>query len=189
MSRFPMGLFRKYRSASWPVPTVVYPDPVRRSSRSAERDASSGTTSRTDRRGSGADVRMLREFVPGDDVRDLHWKQSARLQKWIVRERQDERSHRTIFVVDNSVSRAFDPDELARVERAIAATAGEALRLLEAGGEAGVSARGLVVPPGGGAGQRRRILEALARLEIYPASSAPPLPPARPGERRREVAA
>jgi len=189
MSRFPMGLFRKYRNATWPAPTVVYPHPVRSGRAGTDRDASSGTISRTDRRGFGADVRTLREFVPGDDVRDLHWKQSARLQKWIVRERQDERSQRTIFVVDNAVSRRLDPAEIARVERAIAATAGEALRLLESGGEAGIAARGLFVPPGGGAGQRRRILEGLARLEIHEASTAPPLPPARGGERRREVAA
>src|SRR5512142_2223210 len=34
MSRFPVGLFRKYRDAAWPRPIVVYPDPFR----SARRD-------------------------------------------------------------------------------------------------------------------------------------------------------
>lgn len=189
MSRFPMGIFRKYRSATWPAPTVVYPEPLRLRRGAAIREPSPGTSAVSDRRGFGADLRTLREFVAGDDVRDLHWKQSARLQKWIVRERQDERSRRTIFVIENAVSNLLDPEALARVEKAISATAGEALQLLESGGEAGIAARGLFVPPGGGAGQRRRVLEALARIAIYPAASAPPLPPSRPGERRREAAA
>jgi uncharacterized protein (DUF58 family) len=188
MSRFPLGLFRKYRRASWPAPVVVYPNPECTDRRDDPGDASSGTSAYSTRRGFGADLLTLREFVSGDDVRDLHWKQSARLQKWIVRERQDERSRRVIFVVENAVSDPFDPVELARVEKAIAAAAGQALALLESGGEAGLAARGISVPPGAGAGQRRRILEGLARVEIHRASEAPPLPPLPRGERRREVA-
>ena len=188
MSRFPVGLFRKHRSASWPQPVVVYPDPARGARRHDSGD-SSGAASSSRRRGFGAEVRTLREFVSGDDVRDLHWKQSARLGKWIVRERQDERSRRIVFEVENAVADPLDPAAVAAVERAIAATAGEALALLEAGGEAGLAARGISVPPAGGAGQRRRILEALARIEIHPAASAPAFPPPRPGESRREVAA
>jgi uncharacterized protein (DUF58 family) len=188
MSRFPVGLFRKYRRAAWPRPVVVYPDPVRSSRRQDSDDSSSGLTAYSMRRGFGAELRTLREFVSGDDVRDLHWKQSARLQKWIVRERQDERSRRVVFFVENAVADPLDPESLGRVERSISATAGEALALLESGGEAGLAARGISVAPGGGAGQRRRILEALAHLEIHPLASAPPMPSLRPGDRRRDVA-
>jgi len=188
MSRFPLGLFRKYRCASWREPVIVYPNPERAPRRDDPGDASSGTTAYSTRRGFGADLRTLRDFVSGDDVRDLHWKQSARLQKWIVRERQDERSRRVIFCVDNAVSDPLDPVALARLEKVIATTAGEALALLESGGEAGLVARGISVAPGGGAGQRRRVLEGLARIEIYPASAAPPLPRSARGELRREVA-
>ena len=188
MSRFPVGLFRKYRGASWPKPIVVYPDPARGARRPEAPESSGGATSSASRRGFGPEVRTLREFVSGDDVRDLHWKQSARLQKWIVRERRDERSRRVVFAVDNAVADPLDPAAVAAVERAIAATAGEALALVEAGGEAGLAARGVSVAPAGGAGQRRRILEALARLEILPFAAAPAFPPPRPGE-RREVAA
>jgi len=189
MSRFPVGLFRKYRPASWPRPIVVYPDPVRSSRREDAGDSPAGAASSPRRRGFGPEVRTLREFVSGDDVRDLHWKQSARLQKWIVRERQDARSRRVVFEVENAVPDPLDPAAIAAIERVIAVTAGAALALLEAGGEAGIAARGASVPPAGGAGQRRRILEALAHLEVHAAASAPPFPPPRPGESRREAAA
>lgn len=188
MSRFPVGLFRKYRPAMWPLPVLVYPDPVRAPRRSDPSDSPSGSTARSTRQGFGPEIRTLREFVSGDDVRDLHWKQSARLQKWIVRERQDERSRRVVFFVENGVADPLDPESLARLEGAIAATAGEALALLESGGEAGLAARGVAVSPAGGAGQRRRILEALARMEIHALSSAPPMPSLRPGDLRRDVA-
>jgi len=188
MSRFPVGLFRKYRPAASPRPVVVYPDPVRGPRRGDVAGSASGTTARSMRRGFGAEVRTLREFVSGDDVRDLHWKQSARLQKWIVRERQDERSRRVVFFVENAVADPLDPESLGRLEKTISATAGEALSLLESGGEAGLAARGVSIAPAGGAGQRRRILEALARLEIHSLSGAPPMPWLRPGDRRRDVA-
>jgi uncharacterized protein (DUF58 family) len=189
MSRFPVGLFRKYRNATSPRPIVVYPDPVRSARREDAGDSPAGAAASPRRRGFGPEVRTLREFVSGDDVRDLHWKQSARLQKWIVRERQDARSRRVVFEVENAVGDPLDPAAIALLERAIAVTAGEALALLEAGGEAGIAARGVSLPPAGGAGQRRRILETLARLEIHAAASAPPFPPPRPGETRREAAA
>lgn len=188
MSRFPIGLFRKYRGAVWPAPFVVYPNPIRARHVEDPADSAAGTATTSNRRGFGADLRTLREFVSGDDIRDLHWKQSARMQKWIVRERQDERSRRVVFVVENAVADPLDPSALARVEEGVATAAGEALALLESGGEAGLAARGVSIPPGGGAGQRRRLLEALARIEIFAAASAPPIPPAAPGERRREVA-
>ena len=188
MSRFPVGLFRKYRRAAVPRPIVVYPDPVRASRRNDPGQASAGASASFARRGFGAELRTLREFVSGDDVRDLHWKQSARLQKWIVRERQDERSQRVTFFVENAVGDPLDPETIARVERSISATAGEALAHLESGGEAGIAARGVFVAPAGGAGQRRRILEALAGIEIHAVAAAPPMPASRPGDSRREVA-
>jgi uncharacterized protein (DUF58 family) len=189
MSRFPAGLFRKYRSVTWPHPLVVYPDPLRSARREETGESPTGTASSVRRRGFGPEVRTLRDFVSGDDVRDLHWKQSARLGKWIVRERQDERSRRVVFEVNNVVADPLDPGAVAAVERAIAATAGEALALIEGGGEAGLAARGASISPAGGAGQRRRILEALARLEIHDSGSAPPFPAPRPGETRRQAAA
>ena len=49
------------------------------------------------RRGGGFDIRTLREFTPGDDPRDMHWKQSARMRRWIVREREAERDRAVVL--------------------------------------------------------------------------------------------
>jgi uncharacterized protein (DUF58 family) len=187
MSRFPLGLFRKYSGVRIPEEIVVFPSPSRLGSREPLEDSLRGGKHSSARRGFGADVRTLREFSFGDDVRDVHWKQSARMQKWIVREREDERSRSIVFVVDNALSNPLDPEEVERLERAISLTAGESLWLLANGREVGLVARGLSVPPGGGFAQRRRLLEALARLSGIGLERAPAFPPPRPGEVRREL--
>ncbi len=189
MSRFPMGLFRKYAGVRTPEEIVVFPFPARRGSREPVSDSLRGGRHSSARRGFGAEVRTLREFSPGDDVRDIHWKQSARMQKWIVREREDERSRSIVFVVDNALSNPLEPAQVERLEGLISLTAGEALRLLADGREVGLVARGLSIPLGSGFSQRRRMLEALARLPVIAAAAAPAFPPARPGEVRRELAA
>ena len=189
MSRFPLGLFRKYADARIPEEIVVFPFPARDASREPVEDSIRGRKRSSSRRGFGAEVRTLREFSSGDDVRDLHWKQSARMQKWIVREREDERSSAVVFVVDNALANPLDPAEIEQLERSISLTAGDALRVLAGGGEIGLAARGVSVPPGAGFPQRRRFLEALARLPTIAQEGAPPFPPPRPGERRRRLAA
>jgi uncharacterized protein (DUF58 family) len=189
MSRFPLGLFRKYASVKIPEDILVFPAPERRASREPLDASLRGGSHSSASRGFGTEVRTLRDFSFGDDVRDLHWKQSARMQRWIVREREDERSRSIVFVVDNALDRPLDPTGLARLERVISLTAGEMLRLLGSGRQVGLVARGVSIPLGGGFAQRRRVLEALARISAIGLAHAPAFPAPRPGEVRRELAA
>jgi uncharacterized protein (DUF58 family) len=189
MSRFPLGIFQKYRSVAIPREILVFPDPLRSAFLQPPEEAVRSGRLFSRLRGFGAGTRTLRDFVAGDDPRDLHWKQSARLQKWIVRERESERSRAVIFIVENAAADPLSLDEIEGIERRISRTAGEALALLSRGGEAGLEAHGASLRPGSGLAQRRALLEALARLEIFPAVQAPPISPPRPGELRREAAA
>jgi uncharacterized protein (DUF58 family) len=131
---------------------------------------------------------MLREFSPGDDPRDMHWKQSARMRRWIVREREAERDRAVVLTVDNALAEPEDPAALERLEHAISRCAGQALVLLARGGEVGFQARGVRVVPSPGRAQRSRILEALARLPAIPTAGAPDFPPLRRGDHRVTVA-
>ncbi len=189
MSRFPLGLFQKYAGVRIPREIVVFPHPVRSTRMPPPEESARGGLMASRRRGFGAETRTFRDFVAGDDPRDVHWKQSARMQKWIVRERESERARAVVFVLDNSVVNPLSPEEAAQVEEKIARTAGEALSLLARGGDAGLAARGTSLRPGSGPSQRRAFLEALARLPVYPRAEAPPFPLPHRGEIRREVAA
>ncbi len=52
------------------------------------------------RRGEGQDFHQLREYRPGDSLRQIDWKASARLSKPISREYQDERDQEVFFLLD-----------------------------------------------------------------------------------------
>lgn len=54
------------------------------------------------RRGEGQDFHQLREYHPGDPLRQIDWNASARLRKLISREYQDERDQEIIFLIDCS---------------------------------------------------------------------------------------
>jgi len=52
------------------------------------------------RRGEGLDFRQLREYRRGDSQRQVDWRASARMQKLISREYQDERDQEIVFLLD-----------------------------------------------------------------------------------------
>jgi uncharacterized protein (DUF58 family) len=184
LSRFPLGLFRKYSHARLAREIVVYPMPEMSAVPEVPPEDSRGGRPHPSRRGGGSDIRTLRDFVPGDDPRDLHWKQSARMRHWIVREREAERDRVIFLALDNALTDPSDPTGLADLERRISRCAGQALLLLSRGGEVGLVSRGVLVPASAGRAQRTRILDALARVSAVAAAGAPPLPPLRHGDLR-----
>ena len=58
-------------------------------------------------RGSGMALANLREYLPGDDARAIDWKASARFDRLIVREFEEERSQTYYIVLDRSGSATF----------------------------------------------------------------------------------
>jgi uncharacterized protein (DUF58 family) len=52
------------------------------------------------RRGEGTDFRQLREYRQGDSQRSIDWKATARHQKPISREYQEERDQQVVFLLD-----------------------------------------------------------------------------------------
>lgn len=77
------------------------------------------------RRGRGTDFDELREYVPGDDVRDLDWKVSSRMGRPFVRRHREEREFGVMLVVDVSASSGFGSAN--RSKRQYAAEAGATL--------------------------------------------------------------
>ncbi|HYR46430.1 MAG TPA: DUF58 domain-containing protein [Thermoanaerobaculia bacterium] len=187
LSRFPLGLFRKYRHATLARELVVYPLPQASRVPLVPPEDARGGRPHPRRRGGGSDIRTLRDFVPGDDPRDLHWKQSARMRHWIVREREAERDRAVLLAVDNGLADLSDPAALLALEERISRCAAQALLLLSRGAEVGFEARGVRVPPAPGRAQRSRILEALARLEAIALAGAPPFGALRRGDLRWQV--
>lgn len=187
LSRFPLGFFRKYRRARLLREIVVYPLPERCPVPEVPPEEAHGGQPHPLKRGGESGIRTLRDFVAGDDPRDLHWKQSARMGRWIVREREAERDRALFLTVDNAMRDASDPKELERFEKTISRCAEQARVLLSRGGVVGFEARGVKVPASSGRVQRARIMDALARLQPVAREAALPFPPLRRGDLRRIV--
>ncbi len=93
-------------------------------------------------RGPGADLHNLRLFRVGDDPRLIHWKQSAKLDRPMVKELESEEGGRiTLLLVDPAPS-PEKPDEVERLEHDITFVASLAAHLLRGGGEIELRGRG-----------------------------------------------
>jgi uncharacterized protein (DUF58 family) len=118
----------------------------------------------------------LRAYAPGDPLRRIHWKASARHEEFMVREFDREPSGDLWLILDMDAAVQAGAEAEATQEYAVILAASLAAQFLRQGERRAV---GLLVsgrspallPPGRGQGQLWRILEALALAE--PAAGAP----------------
>ena len=89
-TRFPFSLFEKSVELDIPAGVIVYPRPSPPAERSENLPvaAPSGRPFLSGR--VGAFPRGVREHLPSDPVRDIHWKTTARTGRWMVKEREGE---------------------------------------------------------------------------------------------------
>jgi uncharacterized protein (DUF58 family) len=89
-TRYPFGFFLKKRRTPLAGEVIVFP---RLLTQSAQRTAFSpdhGETLGSNRAGSGTDIFTFREYVRGDSLRHIHWKKSASLGRWIMKQSEQE---------------------------------------------------------------------------------------------------
>lgn len=111
------------------------------------------------------EVEHLREFRPGDDRRDIHWKQTARQQRPIVMERRERAAPSRYLVLDRQLPRRDDARLLDRFEDLVSEVASAALAQLRHGESVGLVLGGSVTRPGTGSAHARILLEQLALVE------------------------
>lgn len=158
----PLGLTRSGRPAGEHATLWVHPrrHPVRTVRGSHPRHHHEGRAADDSLRGS-TDLRDVREYVIGDEVRHLHWKATARTGQLMVREYADPDQPRLTVLLDD---RAFALtaelfEEAVEVAASIlfdAVLSGQVTRLLTTGG--------LDVTPSGPSAARQ-VLDALCLLE------------------------
>jgi uncharacterized protein (DUF58 family) len=164
-SGYPIGLFRKGRVHPLADERLVFPSPVPMPRIPPDPRESEGGDARDRRKGRGADIRNLRDAGFGDDPRDVHWPQTARQGKFIVKERASEEGRDALVALDTRRPAGSTADWDERFERAVSEAAGMALQLLARGSRVGLLLGGIVVPPGSGPAHRRSLLRALALVE------------------------
>ncbi len=125
----------------------------------------------------GTNLVGLREYVPGDDLRRLHWATSARTGTLMVREDADPaRAHLVVLLDDRASSHPDgeieDAVEVAASLASAAYQAGHPVRLLTISGRLDLTEPGAVdgVPPG----PARGLVSRLADLEADGSDRTPP---------------
>jgi uncharacterized protein (DUF58 family) len=118
-------------------------------------------------KGEGMEFADLRLFAPGDRVRSINWRASARRNELVVNERHPERNADVILFLDTFAdARSGGRSTL---DLAVRATATLAARYLERRDRVGLVSFGGVLrwlTPGMGTTQRYRIVDALLESEI-----------------------
>lgn len=169
---FPFGLFWKERDIPMPAALVVWPRsdrPVREARTPGRERRRSGEVA-GGAAGQRGEFRNLRDYRPGDDPRDVHWRSSARLGVPLVREYERERAETLWICLDQSRGRAQDAEaeeEMVEVAASLARTA------IERGRPVGLATSDALVDEGTGPAQLERILDALARATFRPDAPAP----------------
>ncbi len=157
-TRFPFSLFEKSAEVDpGDSSLIVYPEPGDVGLSSPGRHAGDQAVGRSARGRKGTSIRGVRGHLPPDPVRDIHWKASARLGKWMVKEREEDSGEG----IDLRIPVPSPPEEFEMVlSRACAAVLacekdGVPYRLR-------VGDRVLVSP--GAGGRRKKALSILARV-------------------------
>lgn len=101
----------------------------------------------------------LREYVPGDDRRHIHWRTSARVNKFMVREFIDNRRSHLAIVIDTNPASYADADEF---ELAVSMAASLGLRAIHDGEETTCVAGGRRLSSHTG----QALLDGLSRTEM-----------------------
>jgi uncharacterized protein (DUF58 family) len=113
----------------------------------------------------GDEFFLLRDYVPGDDIRHVSWKVSARMGRLIVRELEPSISRMVVLVMDTrGLPKTLDDEE--NLELAMDLAASLAVTLLGLHYIVGLELPDCSIGLGRGGGQATKILEALAVANV-----------------------
>jgi uncharacterized protein (DUF58 family) len=88
-------------------------------------------------RGRGLDFSEIRGYLPGDDVRNIDWKATARLRKAHVRVYQEERDRPCLLIIDQRIAMFFGSQQRMKSVSAAQVAALAVWRVLEEGDRIG----------------------------------------------------
>lgn len=174
-TRYPFGLFEKWRLIDDRAELLVYPALVPVPAPDVPWGVPRGERAST-QPGHGTEVAGLRDYRDGDEARSVHWRRSATLGRLVVRERERERGSRLSIVLDERRPEGGGEAWAAAFEDAVSRAASLAERALARGATVDVIARSGASPLVLGGSTPDPIFRFLARIEAIEGADAPPLP-------------
>ncbi|UUA74777.1 DUF58 domain-containing protein [Cellvibrio sp. QJXJ] len=163
------------------TPIKVYPDFVAIANYAilaTENHTSQMGIKKRQRRGEGMEFHQLREYRQGDSLRQLDWKATARRQKLMARDYQDERDQQIVLMIDSGRRMRAKDDELSHFDHAlnamllvsyIALRQGDNVSLLSFGSEGNKKHRW--IPPQKGVERVKTLLNGIYDLQATQATA------------------
>jgi uncharacterized protein (DUF58 family) len=173
----PLGFFVKSKMLGSSRRVLVYPRLLPWSSQPVRRGGGRRAPDALDSRGREGDVTQLRDFREGDELRALHWKQTARQQRLVVVERQRASSRPVFYVLDPRVPDHTNTEQLERFEKLVSEVATGVVRRLQEGVPVGLVVGPDIIPPVRSVGRAPSLLRPLAEVEALPMSAEDPVLP------------
>ena len=99
-TRYPFGFFLKKRRVKISSDVVVYPRILGEDSTHDRFRPLTGDQNVANRPGMGSEIHSFREYVRGDSLRHLHWKKSASLGRWIMKQTDADAARSVHVVID-----------------------------------------------------------------------------------------
>jgi uncharacterized protein (DUF58 family) len=127
-SWYPFGFFMKDRNYPVDAQCLCYPEILPADQVNVRSIDLRGTTQRFER-GLGHDLYMIRDYIPSDTARNVHWKASAKTSTLKTREYAAEETERVTIVFD----RFGHPGDIERFERLVSHAASAAYHLTNSG--------------------------------------------------------
>lgn len=157
LTRFPLGLCRAWSVVDLNQHCLVYPRPVPFSLTQFDSGASGGSDSAINHEGS-EDFYGLRDYVPGDSLRQVAWKNVARGQGMQLKQFVD--------YVDNRVWLDWDMFYGFDIEGRLSRLCYCVIQLSKSGSDFGMRLPGAEYAPSSGPEHRKKLLRALARFGV-----------------------
>jgi uncharacterized protein (DUF58 family) len=110
-TRYPFGFFMKKRRLRVSSEVVVYPHLLPEAVARERFRPVTGEQSTATRPGPGSEIHSFREYAQGDSLRQVHWKKSASLGRWIMKQHEADADRTVNVVVDPYKPRGTTDDE------------------------------------------------------------------------------
>ncbi|MBW2039982.1 MAG: DUF58 domain-containing protein [Deltaproteobacteria bacterium] len=166
LTRFPFGLFVKGVMIKEPLEVLVYPRLLPWKEILPEVSPLDEGPWSSPQKGRGEEIFGIREYLPGDTSRDIHWRSTAKLSKPMVKEYEKVGIKKVHIVLDTSLPKELTPLDLDQFEGCVSKTASLAYHLLKKQDFlVGLSLGDEVIPFHRGDGHLHRILRSLALVE------------------------
>ena len=179
LTRFPFGFFIKGIRLKEAREVLAYPHMIPWKELLPEIALGEEGARSRPHKGRGEDIFAIREYLPGDTSRDIHWRSTAKRSQPMVKEYEMPGIKTVHIVLDTSVTTKATPSDLNLFEERVSKAASLAYHLLKKQDcLVGLSVGDECIPPQRGDSHLHRLLRSLALVEAQQGGrKQPPSPP------------